>query len=235
MANEREIIRIKDINADNRPRERLALEGAQALSDAELLAILLRVGMRGINAVDLGQQILKKFINLSGVQRAPISELCKIPGIGKAKAIQIKAAVELGNRLSKEQRREKKVISKPEDAIDLVGYELRGREQEELWIVLLDTRNNWIGTDELYKGSLTSSSIRIGELFKTAIRLPARSIIIFHNHPSMDPLESPEDVALTRAAIQAGKLVDIEVLDHIIIAGNEHNSIRRKHPDLWIA
>jgi DNA repair protein RadC len=99
MANEREIIRIKDINADNRPRERLALEGAQALSDAELLAILLRVGMRGINAVDLGQQILKKFINLSGVQRAPISELCKIPGIGKAKAIQIKAAVELGNRL----------------------------------------------------------------------------------------------------------------------------------------
>jgi DNA repair protein RadC len=178
---------------------------------------------------------LKKFNNFSGVQRAPISELCKIPGIGKTKAIQIKAAVELGNRLSKEQRKEKRVISKPEDAIDLVGYELRGREQEELWIVLLDTRNNWIGTDELYKGSLTSSSIRVGELFKTAIRLPARSIIIFHNHPSMDPSESPEDLALTRAAIQAGKLVDIDVLDHIIIAGNEHNSIRRNHPDLWIA
>jgi len=235
MANVKDIIRIKDISVDNRPRERLELEGAQALSDAELLAILLRVGLRGTNAVDLGQQILKKFNNLSGVQRAPISELCKIPGIGKTKAIQIKAAIELGNRLSKELRKEKRVISKPEDAIDLVGYELRGREQEELWIVLLDTRNNWIGTDELYKGSLTSSSIRVGELFKTAIRLPARSIIIFHNHPSMDPSESPEDLALTRAAIQAGKLVDIDVLDHIIIAGNEHNSIRRNHPDLWIA
>ena len=235
MTNNPGKLRITDLNANDRPRERMEAEGPQALTDAELLAILLRVGTQGINAVELGQLLLKKFGSLAGIQRAPISELITLPGIGRTKAVQVKAAVELGNRLSREARKEKKVITKPEDAIDLVGYELRGLEQEELWVVLLDTRNNWVGTDRLYKGSLTSSSVRVGELFKTAIRLPARSIILFHNHPSMDPSESPEDVALTRAAVQAGKLVDVEVLDHIIIAGGEHTSIRRKHPDLWLS
>lgn len=235
MNSEKENIRIKDISKDNRPRERLDSEGAQALSDAELLAILLRVGVEGLNAVDLGHLILQKFGSLINIQRASISELCRINGIGKAKAIQIKAAVELGNRISREQLFERKAIRKPEDAVDLVKYELRGKEQEELWVVLLDTRNNFIGIDKLYKGSLNSSSIRIGELFKTAIRNSAKSIIIFHNHPSMDPTESSEDISVTRAAIEAGKLIDIDVLDHIIIAGNEHCSIRRKHQDLWLA
>jgi len=235
MTSTKQNFRIKDINEDNRPRERLDNEGAQALSDAELLAILLRVGIKGVNAVDLGHLILQKFGSLTNIQKAPISELCSIDGIGKAKAIQIKAAVELGNRLSREALNERKVITKPEDAVDLVKFELRGKEQEELWVVLLDTRNSYLGIDKLYKGSLNSSSVRIGELFKTAIRNSARSIIIFHNHPSMDPTESSEDISVTRAAIEAGKLIDIDVLDHIIIAGNEHSSIRRKHPDLWLA
>ena len=226
--------RITDINKDNRPRERLAAEGPQALSDAELLAILLRVGVQGRNAIEVGQDVLNRFGTLAGIQRAPISELCAIKGVGMAKAIMIKAAIELGNRLSKEDRMVKRSIAKPEDAIDLVGYEMRGLEQEELWIVLLDTRNNWIRTEKLYRGSLTSSSVRVGELFKTAIRMQARSIILFHNHPSMDPTESAEDVALTQAAVRAGALVDVDVLDHIIIAGNAHNSLRRRHADIWL-
>lgn len=234
MAKDDNTVRIADLNKANRPRERLINEGAQVLSEGELLGILLRVGIQGANAVQLGNQILKKFGNLTGIQQADFSALCEIEGIGQAKAAQIKAAVELGNRLSKERVGENDVISTPEDAIDLVKYELRGKEQEELWVLLLNTRNRLIAKDRLYKGSLNSSSVRVGEIFKSAIRNNAKSIILFHNHPSGDARESPEDVNLTKSVIEAGRLVDIDVLDHIIIAGSDYVSIRKQHPGMWL-
>jgi len=227
-------MRVKDLSESNRPRERLVNDGAQVLTDGELLAILLRTGIPGINAVEMGNQIMKKFGSLSGIQKADFSALCEMEGIGMAKAAQIKAAVELGNRLSRERLDLDDIISKPEDAIALVGYELRGKEQEELWVLLLTTRNRLIGKDRLYKGSLNSSSVRVGEVFKMAIRNNAKSIILFHNHPSGDAHESPEDVNLTKSVIEAGKLLDIDLLDHIIIAGSEHVSIRKNHPTLWL-
>lgn len=235
MESKKPALRVKDLNESNRPRERLMREGPQALNDGELLAILLRVGVSGTNAVELGNQILAKFGSLSGIQKADVSALCEMNGVGVAKAAQIKAAVELGSRLARERLDLNAVITTPEDAIALVGYDLKGKEQEELWVVLLNTRNRIIGKDRLYKGSLNSSSVRIGEVFKMAIRNNAKSVILFHNHPSGDAQESPEDVNLTKSVIEAGKLMDVDVLDHIIIAGAEHVSIRKNHPSLWMS
>lgn len=226
--------RIQDLNTSERPRERLEKYGAQVLTNGELLAILLRVGIQGRNAVQLGQEILTRFGDLAGIQRAPFSALCEIEGVGPAKAAQIKAAIELGNRLSKESTNEKPLVSKPEDAIELVRYELRGKEQEELWVMMLSSRNRMLQIDKLYKGSLNSSSVRIAELFKTAIRINAAAVILFHNHPSGDAKESSEDVNLTKTALEAGKMLDIKVLDHIIIAGGDFVSIKKQHPGLWL-
>jgi len=227
--------RIQDLNTSERPRERLEKYGAQVLTNGELLAILLRVGIQGRNAVQLGQEILTRFGDLAGIQRAPFSALCEIEGVGPAKAAQIKAAIELGNRLSKESTNERPLVSRPEDAIELVRYELRGKEQEELWVMMLSSRNRMLQIDKLYKGSLNSSSVRIAELFKTAIRINAAAVILFHNHPSGDAKESPEDVNLTKTALEAGKMLDIKVLDHIIIAGGDFVSIKKQHPGLWLA
>ena len=235
MAEAAQTHRIQDLNTSERPRERLEKYGAQVLTNGELLAILLRVGIQGRNAVQLGQEILTRFGDLAGIQRAPFSALCEIEGVGPAKAAQIKAAIELGNRLSKESTNERPLVSKPEDAIELVRYELRGKEQEELWVMMLSSRNRMLQIDKLYKGSLNSSSVRIAELFKTAIRINAAAVILFHNHPSGDAKESPEDVNLTKTALEAGKMLDIKILDHIIIAGGDFVSIKKQHPGLWLA
>jgi len=220
--------RITDLESDERPRERLEMLGAQSLSSAELLAVLLRVGMAGENAVQMGQRLLKEFSSLSGLQRASFSDVCRFKGIGRAKAAQIKAAIELGRRLSVEMPQEKPAIHSPQDAANLVIYEMSALAQEELWVMLLDTRNRHIVTEKLYKGSLNSSSVRVGELFKSAIQRSAASLIVIHNHPSGDPAPSPEDIALTRAVVQAGKLLDIEILDHLVIGHNRFISMKEK-------
>ena len=234
MDNNEDYIRILDFSECNRPRERLIKEGANVLSNGELLAILLGTGRKGVNAIDLGNQIMKKFGSLSGIQKADYSALLEVSGIGLAKAAQIKAAVELGNRLSKEKIELDPVISTPADVISLVGYELLGKEQEELWVLILNAKNRLLGKDRLYKGSVNSSSVRVGEVFKMAVRNNAKSIILVHNHPSGDPQESPEDVNLTGSVIEAGKLLDIDLLDHLIIAGSDYVSIRKAHPGLWL-
>jgi len=220
------VYRIRDINSGDRPRERLAELGAGALSSAELLAILLRVGMPGENAVQQGQRLLQEFGGLSGLHRVSFDELCHQKGINTAKACQIKAAIELGRRLPREDSESRPVIKSPSDAAALVQYEMSGLPQENLWILLLDTRNRVLKIDRLYQGSLNSSSVRIGELFKSALTNAAASIILVHNHPSGDPTPSPEDVALTRAARQAGKLLDVEVLDHLVIGSKEFVSLK---------
>jgi DNA repair protein RadC len=209
--------RITDLETTERPRERLEKLGAQNLSTAELLAILLRVGVQGENAVQVGQRLLQNFGSLYGLHRASFEDVCNERGIGPAKAAQIKAAIELGNRMRLETPEELTAIHSPADAAALVQYEMSALEQEELRVLLLDTRNRVVHTSVVYRGSLNSSQVRVGELFKTAIRRSAAAIIVVHNHPSGDPTPSPDDVAITRAVVQAGKLLDIEVLDHLVI------------------
>jgi DNA repair protein RadC len=220
--------RITDLALSERPRERLASFGAGVLSSAELLAILIRVGVPGENAVQVGQRLLQKFDGLQGLHKASYEEVCTEFGIGPAKAAQIKAALELGNRMAQDIGREQTSIHSPTDAANLLMHDLSGLEQEELHVVCMNTRNRVMFTKQVYKGSLNSSQVRVGELFKEAIRRSAASVIIVHNHPSGDPTPSPEDIAITRAIVQAGKLLDIEVLDHIVIANWRYISLKER-------
>lgn len=220
--------RITDLAEGERPRERLEKHGANNLSSSELLAILLRVGVKGENAVQVATRLLQNFEGLSGLHKAPFDEVCAQRGIGRAKAAQIKAALELANRLSLEIRSERISIHNPGDAAALVQHPMSALEQEELWVLLLDTRNRVLRTESIYKGSLNSSQVRVGELFKSAVRRNAAAIIVVHNHPSGDPTPSPDDIAVTRAIVQAGKLLDIEVLDHLIIAGGRFVSLKER-------
>ena len=224
----RPVYRITDLQASDRPRERLAAQGPEVLSNAELLAILLRVGVQGENAVQVGQRLLTRYRNLSGIHRAPFEELVRERGLGAAKAAQIKAAIELGRRLARETPQDKPTINSPKDAADMVRYEMSVLEQEHLRVILLDTRNHVLDIVEVYKGSLNSSQVRVGEVFKAAVRRSAASVIVVHNHPSGDPTPSPDDVAVTRAFVQAGKLLDVEVLDHLIIGEGQWVSLKER-------
>lgn len=220
--------RISDLHASDRPRERLASLGPQALSNAELLAILLRVGVQGENAVEVGQRLLQQFGGLRGLHRAPFKELMEQHGMGEAKASQIKAAIELGRRLTLEAPEEKPAINSPADAAALLQYEMSALEQEHLRVMLLDRRNRVLEVVEVYKGSVNSSQVRVGELFKDAIRANASAIIVAHNHPSGDPTPSPDDVAVTRAIVQSGKMLDIDVLDHLVIGQGKWVSLKER-------
>ncbi|HEX9028424.1 MAG TPA: DNA repair protein RadC [Anaerolineales bacterium] len=220
--------RITDLEESERPRERLARLGAQNLGNAELLAILLRVGVQGENAIQMAERILQNLGGLSGIHRITYEEFCQIDGLGPAKAAQIKAAIELGKRLAVEVPDEKPVIRSPGDAANLVKFEMSGLEQEVLRVILLDTRNHVLKIEEVYQGSVNMSLVRIGEVFKAAVRRNAAALIVAHNHPSGDPTPSPEDIALTRALVQAGKLLDVEVLDHLVIGGNRFVSMKEK-------
>lgn len=220
--------RIMDLEETERPRERLARLGPDVLSHAELLAILLRVGTKGENAVQMGHRLLKEFGGLTGLHRASYEEVCNQHGIGPAKAAQIKAAIELGRRLTEESPEERPAINNPGDAAALLQYEMGVLEQEELRVLLLDTRNRVMKSKTVYRGSLNSSQVRVGELFKDAIRGNAASIIVVHNHPSGDPSPSPDDIAITRSLVQAGELLDIEVLDHLIIGSGRYVSLKER-------
>lgn len=226
--NSKPAYRISDLHESDRPRERLSALGPQALTNAELIAILLRVGVQGENAVEVGQRLLQKFGGLRGLHRAPLKELTDQHGIGEAKAAQVKAAIELGRRLTLESPDEKPAINSPADAAALVQYEMSALEQEHLRVMLLDRRNRVLESVEVYKGSVNSSQVRVGELFKDAIRTNASAIIIIHNHPSGDPTPSPDDVAVTRAIVQAGKLLDVEILDHLVIGQGKWVSMKER-------
>lgn len=224
----RPVYRISDLPAADRPRERLAGLGPQALSSAELLAILLRVGVRGESAVQVGQRLLRTFGGLMGLHRAPFDELCAQRGIGAAKAAQIKAAIELGRRLALESPEARPAVNSPADAAALVAYEMSALEQEHLRVLLLDRRNRVLDVVEVYKGSVNSAQVHVGEVFKAAIRRGASAIIVAHNHPSGDPTPSPDDVAVTRAIVQAGRLLDVDVLDHIVLGQGRWVSLKER-------
>jgi len=224
--------RITDLDVEERPRERLARLGAQVLSKAELIAILLRVGVQGENAVQVGHRLLVTFNGLAGLHRASFEDVCSQHGMGAAKTAQIKAAIELGRRLPLEGIEELPTINSPKDVADLVQYEMSALEQEHLRVLLLNTRNHVLKIEEIYRGSLNSSQIRIGEIFKAAIRHNAAALIVVHNHPSGDPKPSPDDIAVTRAIVEAGKLLDISVLDHLVIGRGQGGWVSLKDQGL---
>jgi len=221
--------RIMDLPEDDRPRERLLLVGARGLRDAELLAILLRVGIKGENAVRMAERLLAQMGGLSGLHRATPADLSQQKGIGEAKAAQLLAALELGRRIAVSSPDARPAINSPAEAANLLMYELSAADQEYLYVILLDTRNRLIGQPlEVYHGSLNTSLIRVGEVFREAVKANAAGVIVVHNHPSGDPSPSPEDVAVTRALIEAGKLLDVDVLDHLVIGRHRFVSLKER-------
>lgn len=191
------------------------------------MAILLRTGTRGASALRLAEDLLRETDGVAGLLGVRFEDLRGRHGIGSAKAAQIVAAIELGRRFAEAQVKERKALHSPEDVAELLRHEIGGREQEHLVVVLLDTRNRLIRVSPVYIGSLNTSVVRVGEIFRDAVRANAAAIIVAHNHPSGDPTPSPEDVAVTRAIVEAGRLLDLEVLDHLIIGRDRHISLRQ--------
>ncbi|MCS7285831.1 MAG: DNA repair protein RadC [Anaerolineae bacterium] len=220
---------IKELPASERPRERLKLYGASSLSTAELLAIILRTGVEGESVLALATRLLARYGGLTGLAEADFSDLCAEKGVGEAKAAQLKAAFELGKRLLVASPQERPVIRSPYDAANLLLLEMGFLPKEHLRTILLDTKNRVISIPTICVGALNMASARIGEIFREAIKADASAIILVHNHPSGDPSPSPEDIALTRQVVQAGKLLDIEVLDHIIIGKQRFISLKEKN------
>jgi len=219
---------IKDLPVGERPRERLEHYGAGALSTAELIAILLRSGVAGESVLRLAERLLVRYGGLTGLAQASFAELCQEKGIGPAKVTQIKAALELGRRLLVASPQERPQVKSPADAANLLMLEMGLLEQEHLRVMLLDTRNRVLAVHTVYVGNLNTSVVRVGEIFRQAIKANAAALIVVHNHPSGDPTPSPEDVAVTERIVQAGRLLGIEVLDHLIIGQQRFISLKER-------
>ncbi|GAJ99220.1 DNA repair protein RadC [Geomicrobium sp. JCM 19055] len=217
---------IMNMPNDERPRERLLLEGADKLSNVELLAILLRTGSRQESVIELSQRILTAFGGLLPLKEATLEELQAIKGIGRVKAIEIRAVLELGKRIHTTSDKSRVIISSPNDAVDLVMEDLRFLKQEHFVAIYLNTKNQVIHKQTLFIGSLNSSIVHPREVFKEAIRRSAASVIALHNHPSGDPEPSEEDKAVTRRLFECGQLLGIELLDHIVIGDHKYVSLR---------
>ena len=217
---------IRDMPVDERPRERLRMRGPESLTNAELIAILLRTGTNGENVVAVAQRILAKFEGLRGLGAAGFGELCAQRAMGEAKAAQLIAAVELGKRTVHARPPERRIIRSPEDVYALLFAEMALLDREQLRVILLSTRNEVLSVREVYRGNVSSALVRVAEVFSDAVREGCPSIIIVHNHPSGDPTPSAEDVALTKQLIDAGKLLGVEVLDHVVIAREGHKSLK---------
>ncbi|GFR34896.1 RadC family protein [Thermobrachium celere] len=222
-------IRIKDIPIEERPRERLIKYGESALSNAELLAIILRTGTKSESALDLAKKILSKYGGITFLANSSVFELSKIRGIGFAKACQIKACIELGKRLNSFKGQEKVKITCPEDVALLVMDEMRFLTKEHFRVIFLNTKNYVIQVKDISIGSLNSSIVHPREVFLEAIKQSSASIILCHNHPSGDPNPSSEDINITKRLIDAGKILGIEVLDHLIIGDGKYISLKEKN------
>ena len=218
--------RLRDWPQEERPRERLMRLGAEALSHAELLAILLRTGTRKESAVHLAQRVLHDCGGLRRFAERSWDELTHISGIGPAKALELHASLELGRRVARSRHPDAAVISSPQDAAGLLMEELRHLREEHFVVLFLNTKNRVIGRQTLSIGSLNASIVHPREVFRAAIRRSSASILCAHNHPSGDPTPSTEDIQLTRRLAQAGELVGIELLDHIVIGDNRFVSLK---------
>lgn len=212
-----ESILIRDLPESERPRERLVLKGADALGNAELIAILLRTGTKGSSAVDIANQLLKRFETLHNLACANLEELRKIKGIGRDKAIALKGAFTLARRMAQELASESPLLDTPQRIADLLREQNRVYHVENFQVVMLNTRRRLIRSESISQGTLDTLLVHPREVFKSAIAAGAAAIVLVHNHPSGDPTPSEQDIKVTRDLIRAGQLLKIEVLDHVII------------------
>ncbi|MFC0299879.1 DNA repair protein RadC [Virgibacillus soli] len=221
-------IKIKDVPKQDRPRERLLNLGAEHLSNQELIAILLGSGTRDESVTTIATRVLMHFEGLKLLKDATIEELTAIKGIGDAKGVVILAALELGKRLNKFKPDEQYVIRSPEDGADYVMEEMRTLKQEHFVAIFLNTKNQIIHRQTIFIGSLNASIVHPREVYREAIKRSAASIIVAHNHPSGDPTPSQEDIHVTRRLAESGKMIGIELLDHLIIGDRKFVSLKEK-------
>ncbi len=225
---ENESIKIKDLPLEERPREKLIALGAGALSNAELIAILLRAGSKNESAVQLATKIITKSGGLRHLPHLSLEDLQENKGIGPDKAVTIKAALELGSRLATAPREEAGSITTPGQAAELFMEDLRYKKKEYFKVLLLNTKNHVISREEISVGSLSASIVHPREIFSLPLRKSAASVILFHNHPSGDPTPSQQDLEVTRRLVDAGNILGIAVRDHIIIGDGCFFSFREK-------
>jgi len=219
---------IKELPTDERPREKLKGQGAQAMGNSELIAILLRTGNPAESALRLAENLLERQGGLAGFGNATLEDIEQIKGIGEAKAITILAAVELGRRVTSLAPLERAVIRTPDDVASLLMPRFRYETKESFLAVLLSTKNHVLKTPVISIGSLNASIVHPREVFREAINASAASVILAHNHPSGDPAPSPEDIELTRKLVEAGRLLDIPVLDHVVLGDGKYISFKEK-------
>lgn len=220
--------RIKDLPHRERPRDRLAEQGAEALADAELIAILLRTGLRGQSAVEVGKALIQRFGSLGELARATLEELQKIRGVGRDKAIALKAAFTLARRMAAEIQTAAPLLDQPEAVADLLREECRPYTVEHFYALLLDTRRRLVRKEVLTQGTLDAAIVHPRDVFRHAVAANASAVVLVHNHPSGDPTPSKADITVTRDLIRAGQLLKIEVLDHIIL-GRRTNERERDY------
>ena len=219
---------IKELPVEDRPREKLMTFGENKLSNSELIAILLSSGIKGRTAIELAQDILFQSGGLLGLADQSVDELIQKKGIGQSKATRLKAAFELGRRLSDFAPAKKTVLRSPIHAVDYMQTRLKLKKQEVFIVVLLDIKSQVIKVEEISKGGLAKSIVHPREVFKTAIRASAAGIILGHNHPSGNTTASPEDITITNKLIEAGNIIGIKVIDHLIIGDNNYLSMREE-------
>ncbi|MCM3611374.1 DNA repair protein RadC [Planococcus sp. MERTA32b] len=219
---------IRDVHTADRPRERLVKQGATSLSNQELIAIMLRTGTRQESVLHLANRVLHHFEQIQQLKDASIEELTSINGIGQAKAVQLMAAVELGRRLSSKQTDVKFTIRSPKDAASFLMADMTSLKQEHFVVLFLNIKNQVLHRQTIFVGSLNASIVHPREIFREAVRRSAASIVCAHNHPSGNPAPSPEDIAVTKRLMEAGSIVGIELLDHIIIGDHQFISLNEK-------
>ncbi len=214
---------LRELPGGEQPLERMEQIGAHALSNAELVELVIA------SRECMGREVLAQFETLPNLARASLDELTAIPGIGKGKAAALKAAIELGRRVTlKNVNGDKPKVRSPQDAANLVMDDMRLLDHEQLWVIILNSKNDVVAIDKVYKGSLNTTMVRTGELFIEALKRRAAAVIVVHNHPSGDPAPSPEDVKVTEGIVQAGSLLDVEVLDHVIVGDNRWISLKER-------
>ena len=211
---------IKELPASERPRERLLAHGPDALKKSDLIAILLRTGMKGVSVIQVAEQLLTRFGTLDNLSRAKIAELRQIKGIGSDKAVTLMAAFSLGRRMAAEILSESPMLDTPDRVADLLREENRSYEVEVFQVLLLNTRRRLIRVEKISQGTLDTLLVHPREVFKHALSANASAIVLVHNHPSGDPSPSEADIRVTRDLIRAGNVLKIEVLDHVILGRN---------------
>lgn len=221
-------VMLKDVPLADRPRERMLEHGSGHLSNQELIAILLGSGSKNESVMNLSQRLLIHFEGLDLLKDATIEELTAIKGIGTAKAVLIQAALEIGKRIHQMKPPERYVIRSPEDGADFVMEELRGLKQEHFICLFLNTKNQVLHRQTIFIGSLNASIVHPREVYKEAVKRSAASLICIHNHPSGDPTPSQEDINVTRRLAESGKMIGIELLDHLVIGDRKFVSLKEK-------